>query len=185
MRLAIVRGRNSRTGVRRGAACGGPRTRAVRQGARQVRRAHVDAASTRIKAPSRSIMAQRTARSAGFSALVGQWEAAGLAARWPVAGRDAWIGVPTMNAPLKAYGAACHSLVDPCHGADVALRVGRYTARPGASRLSMPPSSPSRRTGRSASVAARFPGRAAMAIRSAPYGRRFSFSRGRSALRPI
>ena len=47
-----------------------------------------------------------TVRSAGFSALVGQWEAAGLAARWPAAGRDAWIGVPTMNAPLKAYGAA-------------------------------------------------------------------------------
>ena len=50
-----------------------------------------------------------TARSAGFSALVGQWEAAGLAARWPAAGRDAWIGVPTMNAPLKAYGAE-HSI---------------------------------------------------------------------------
>ena len=47
-----------------------------------------------------------TVRSVPFAALVRQWEDQGLAARWPAAGRDAWIGVPSMNALLKAYGAA-------------------------------------------------------------------------------
>lgn len=46
-----------------------------------------------------------TARSAAFKALVAEWETAGLAARWPAGGRDAWVGTPSMNAPLKAYGA--------------------------------------------------------------------------------
>ena len=43
-----------------------------------------------------------TARSDGFRRLVGQWEAAGLAARWPAAGADSWVGTPTMTAPIKA-----------------------------------------------------------------------------------
>ena len=42
-----------------------------------------------------------TVRSADFRARVDRWEAAGCAAPWPDAGQDAWIGVPTMNAPLK------------------------------------------------------------------------------------
>lgn len=33
--------------------------------------------------------------------LVRSWERAGLAAPWPAAGADAWVGVPTMTAPLK------------------------------------------------------------------------------------
>ena len=42
-----------------------------------------------------------TARSEGFTRLVAAWEKAGLAARWPVAGADSWVGTPTMTAPLK------------------------------------------------------------------------------------
>ena len=47
-----------------------------------------------------------TARSPGFRALVARWEALGLAARWPEAGADAWVGVPSMNAPVKNMAAA-------------------------------------------------------------------------------
>lgn len=47
-----------------------------------------------------------TARSPGFRALVAQWEALGLAARWPEAGAGAWVGVPAMNAPVKKMAAA-------------------------------------------------------------------------------
>ncbi|WP_321164271.1 NAD(P)/FAD-dependent oxidoreductase [Sphingopyxis sp. H115] len=43
-----------------------------------------------------------TARSEGFTRLVAAWETAGLAARWPAAGADSWVGTPTMTAPLKA-----------------------------------------------------------------------------------
>ncbi len=46
-----------------------------------------------------------TARSAGFTRLVATWEKAGLAARWPVAGADSWVGTPTMTAPMKALAA--------------------------------------------------------------------------------
>jgi renalase len=42
-----------------------------------------------------------TARSEGFVRLVRRWERAGLAAPWPAAGADAWVGTPTMTAPLK------------------------------------------------------------------------------------
>jgi predicted NAD/FAD-dependent oxidoreductase len=47
-----------------------------------------------------------TARKLGFQALVERWEALGLAARWPEAGADAWVGVPSMNAPVKNMAAA-------------------------------------------------------------------------------
>ncbi|MCQ8279274.1 FAD-dependent oxidoreductase [Acetobacteraceae bacterium KSS8] len=43
-----------------------------------------------------------TARDPAFRALMRQWEAAGLAAPWPDAGEDAWVGVPGMNAPMRA-----------------------------------------------------------------------------------
>jgi renalase len=47
-----------------------------------------------------------TARDAGFAALVSQWEAEGIVARWPAAGPDAWVGTPAMNAPIKAMASA-------------------------------------------------------------------------------
>ena len=43
-----------------------------------------------------------TARGDGFRAEVARWAAEGLAAPWPAAGLEAWIGVPSMNAPVKA-----------------------------------------------------------------------------------
>lgn len=46
-----------------------------------------------------------TARDADFTAEVARWEAAGAAARWPVAGEDAWVGTPGMNGIIKALAA--------------------------------------------------------------------------------
>lgn len=37
-----------------------------------------------------------TARDPAFRAQVAEWERAGIAARWPAAGKDAWVGLPTM-----------------------------------------------------------------------------------------
>lgn len=42
-----------------------------------------------------------TARSEAFKTLVLDWQARNLAAPWPSAGLHAWVGTPTMNAPLK------------------------------------------------------------------------------------
>ncbi len=39
-----------------------------------------------------------TARSRAFRAQMQRWAAAGVAAPWPSAGPDAWVGTPTMNA---------------------------------------------------------------------------------------
>ena len=43
-----------------------------------------------------------TARGGSFRAEVDRWAADGLAAPWPSAGPEAWVGVPGMNAPVKA-----------------------------------------------------------------------------------
>lgn len=42
-----------------------------------------------------------TVRSEAFKALVEDWYARGLAAPWPAAGLHAWVGTPTMDAPIK------------------------------------------------------------------------------------
>ncbi|MBX9615023.1 MAG: FAD-dependent oxidoreductase [Caulobacteraceae bacterium] len=42
------------------------------------------------------------ARSPAFVAEVRQWASDGHAAPWPAAGADHWVGVPAMNAPLRA-----------------------------------------------------------------------------------
>jgi predicted NAD/FAD-dependent oxidoreductase len=47
-----------------------------------------------------------TARDPAFRAVVNAWEAAGVVARWPVAGDDAWVGTPGMNAPIRAMAQA-------------------------------------------------------------------------------
>ncbi|MFN4020078.1 MAG: NAD(P)/FAD-dependent oxidoreductase [Erythrobacter sp.] len=47
-----------------------------------------------------------TARDPAFREAVAAWEATGVAARWPAAGNDAWVGVPGMNAPIRAMAAA-------------------------------------------------------------------------------
>ncbi|MBA4050806.1 MAG: hypothetical protein C0472_02770 [Erythrobacter sp.] len=46
-----------------------------------------------------------TARDPAFRAAVAGWEAAGVAARWPAAGADAWVGTPGMNACIKHLAA--------------------------------------------------------------------------------
>jgi predicted NAD/FAD-dependent oxidoreductase len=47
-----------------------------------------------------------TVRDPAFRAVVAEWEAAGVAARWPAAGEEAWVGVPGMNAPVRAMASA-------------------------------------------------------------------------------
>jgi predicted NAD/FAD-dependent oxidoreductase len=46
-----------------------------------------------------------TARDPAFQTVVAGWEAAGVAARWPAAGEEAWVGVPGMNACVRALAA--------------------------------------------------------------------------------
>ncbi|MEL7445333.1 MAG: FAD-dependent oxidoreductase [Pseudomonadota bacterium] len=43
-----------------------------------------------------------TARNRWFLDAVDVWEKLGVVARWPAAGVDAWVGVPGMNAPVRA-----------------------------------------------------------------------------------
>lgn len=43
-----------------------------------------------------------TARDPAFREVVAEWEATGVAARWPEAGEDAFVGTPGMNGPIKA-----------------------------------------------------------------------------------
>ena len=43
-----------------------------------------------------------TARDPRFVEQVARWEREGVVARWDVAGEDAWVGTPAMNAPIKA-----------------------------------------------------------------------------------
>lgn len=46
-----------------------------------------------------------TARDPAFREQVAQWEQAGIAARWPAAGEDAWVGTPGMNACVRHMAA--------------------------------------------------------------------------------
>tara|TARA_R110000787_G_scaffold221595_2_gene330328 strand:- start:18088 stop:19023 length:936 start_codon:yes stop_codon:yes gene_type:complete len=43
-----------------------------------------------------------TARDPAFQIVVKQWQESGVAALWAAAGPEAWVGVPAMNAPIKA-----------------------------------------------------------------------------------
>lgn len=47
-----------------------------------------------------------TARDPAFRARVDGWQRTGLAAPWPAAGPDAWVGTPGMTAPARAMAAA-------------------------------------------------------------------------------
>ena len=49
-----------------------------------------------------------TARGESFRAEVGRWAAEGFAAPWPAAGPEAWVGVPGMNAPVRALAEGVH-----------------------------------------------------------------------------
>jgi len=47
-----------------------------------------------------------TARDLAFQQLVANWQDKGIVVQWPLAGPDAWIGVPGMNAMVKHMAAA-------------------------------------------------------------------------------
>ncbi|MCP1469092.1 hypothetical protein J3E64_000763 [Sphingobium sp. OAS761] len=59
-----------------------------------------------------------TARDPQFRARVAEWAMAGIVAPWPEAGKDAWVGVPSMNAPIRAMAAA-HDVRFGCHVAGI------------------------------------------------------------------
>lgn len=42
-----------------------------------------------------------TAHDPRFRQLVDAWSVAEIVAPWPVAGKDAWVGIPAMNAPIR------------------------------------------------------------------------------------
>ncbi|WP_126177150.1 NAD(P)/FAD-dependent oxidoreductase [Tsuneonella rigui] len=46
-----------------------------------------------------------TVRDPGFAQLVARWRRAGIATPWVPAGKDAWIGIPGMNAVIKQMAA--------------------------------------------------------------------------------
>jgi predicted NAD/FAD-dependent oxidoreductase len=46
-----------------------------------------------------------TVRDPAFQVIVDRWQTAGIVAAWPAAGSAAWVGVPSMNAPVKAMAA--------------------------------------------------------------------------------
>jgi renalase len=66
-----------------------------------------------------------TVRDTGFSAEVARWAEAGLAVRWPEARDDAWIGVPGMNAVVRAM-AARHDVRFSHHVSGLAHEDGQW-----------------------------------------------------------
>ncbi len=47
-----------------------------------------------------------TARDPAFRRLVGTWSDLGIAAPWPLAGAEAWVGIPGMNAIIRQMASA-------------------------------------------------------------------------------
>lgn len=68
-----------------------------------------------------------TVRDPRFAVQVAAWQSAGVAARWPAAGPDAWVGTPGMNAPVKAMAAR--------HAVSWQTRIEALEARNGAWQL--------------------------------------------------
>jgi hypothetical protein len=48
-----------------------------------------------------------TVRDPAFIARVALWAEAGQVAPWPPAGDDAWVGMPSMNTPIRAMADEC------------------------------------------------------------------------------
>jgi predicted NAD/FAD-dependent oxidoreductase len=78
-----------------------------------------------------------TARDPAFREVVAAWEAAGVAARWPAAGDEAWVGTPGMNAPIRAmaqpldvgWGVRAEALSRTAAGWSVAAGERTFTAQ--------------------------------------------------------
>lgn len=66
-----------------------------------------------------------TVRDPGFADEVARWAKSGLAARWPHAREDAWIGVPAMNSVMQAL-AAPHDIHFSHHVSGLAREDGRW-----------------------------------------------------------
>lgn len=49
-----------------------------------------------------------TARDAAFRSVVDRWEAEQVVRPWPAAGKEAWVGFPAMNAPVRKLANAHH-----------------------------------------------------------------------------
>ena len=71
-----------------------------------------------------------TVRNPGFAQQVAAWEAAGIARHWPEAGRDAWVGVPGMNAPIR-HETAKHDVRFGQHVDGLMRRDGQWFLRVG------------------------------------------------------
>lgn len=95
-----------------GLACAGPLTAAGHNvqlfdkargpgGRMSTRRAQSDAGELRFDHGAQYF----TARDPDFQTIVNQWHSDGIAAKWPAAGDEAWVGTPSMNAPIKAMAA--------------------------------------------------------------------------------
>jgi predicted NAD/FAD-dependent oxidoreductase len=66
-----------------------------------------------------------TVRDPEFVRLVADWERLGIAARWPLAGGDAWVGTPGMNAVIR-HMAAAHAVKWGSHVQTLGRRQGRW-----------------------------------------------------------
>lgn len=77
-----------------------------------------------------------TARGDAFRRQVEQWSSDGLVAPWPAAGPDAWVGVPGMNAPIRAL--ASHQDVRWGLTVDALVPDGRFWRLQGPTGLSDP-----------------------------------------------
>jgi len=75
-----------------------------------------------------------TARDPAFVAAVDTWAAAGVVARWPAAGDDAWVGTPGMNAIVKHLADQTHvhwqHQVTALHRSDAGWRIDLLTPPP-------------------------------------------------------
>ncbi|WP_343344313.1 NAD(P)-binding protein [Sphingomicrobium sp. XHP0239] len=78
-----------------------------------------------------------TARDPAFRSLVDEWKAASVVARWPVAGDDAFVGTPAMNAPIRAL-AADHDVRFACRIDRAERREGKWTLLSGESEETGP-----------------------------------------------
>ena len=67
-----------------------------------------------------------TARDPGFRQLVAAWHDLGIAAPWPAAGSEAWVGVPAMNTVIKTM-AEPHDVTLGCQVTALHRSEGRWT----------------------------------------------------------
>ena len=75
-----------------------------------------------------------TARDPGFKRLVASWQDLGIAAPWPEAGSDTWVGVPAMNSVIKTM-AIPHDVTWSCQVTAVHRCDGRWTLLSAAGEL--------------------------------------------------